>query len=105
MPSIKNPSDRIRIAQLEGRAIRLARDKGSIADAIADLREMADGRTDLLAQAAGVMGGAWSVCSATETGDYAVAFGLLIMAGADHHLLPKFVELGRQRAMTPQHGV
>ena len=103
MPPIRNPSDRILIAQLSGRAIRLARDKGSIADAIADLCERAGGRDDLLAEAAGVMGGVWSVQSTTQSGDYVVAFGLLIMAGADHSRIAKWVEVGRLRAMPPQH--
>lgn len=69
MPPIRNPSDRILVAQLSGRAIHLARDKGSIAEAIADLRERAGGRSDLLAETAGLMGGYWSATSATQSGD------------------------------------
>lgn len=101
MPPIRNPSDGILVAQLSGRAIRLARDKGSIAEAIADLRERAGGRSDLLAETAGLMGGYWSATSATQSGDYVVAFGLLIMAGADHARIAEWVELGRLRARSP----
>ena len=104
MSTIQNPSDRILTARLNGRAIRLARDKGNLGDAIEELRELANGRADLLAETAGLMGGYWSATSATQSGDYVVAFGLLIMAGADHNRIAEWVELGRQRAMATWHG-
>ncbi|HSI92865.1 MAG TPA: hypothetical protein VK925_05160, partial [Jiangellaceae bacterium] len=52
--------DRILVARLSGTAIRLARAEGSIADALTELRQLAGDRGDLLAEAAGVMGGVWS---------------------------------------------
>jgi hypothetical protein len=51
------------------------------------------------------MGGYWSGTSDTQSGDYVVAFGLLIMAGADHARIVDWVELGRRRAMAPRHSV
>jgi hypothetical protein len=93
------------IARLCGTAIRLARAEGPISDAISELRRLADGRADLLAETAGVMGGYWSGTSDTQSGDYVVAFGLLIMAGADHARIVDWVELGRRRAMAPRHSV
>jgi len=103
MGPIPTPTDGLLRARLSGRAIRLARDKGSIADAVADLHDMAGGRADLLAETAGLMGGYWSGTSATQSGDYVVAIGLLIMASADHNRIAEWVEVGRQRAMTPRH--
>jgi hypothetical protein len=100
VPPVRNPSDRVLVAQLSGRAIRLARDKRSIAEAIADLRERAGGRSDLLAETAGLMGGYWSATSATQSGDYVVAFGLLIMAGADHDRIAEWVDVGRKRGQS-----
>ena len=102
MPSIRKPTDGILRAQLSGRAVRLARDGGSIAEAIAELRDMAGGRVDLLAEAAGVQVGYWS--AKPSGGDAVVAAGLLIMAGADHKRIAQWVEVGRQRASKPMHG-
>jgi hypothetical protein len=44
---------------LSGTAIRLARAGGSIEDAVAELRELAGDRGDLLAEQGGVIAGAW----------------------------------------------
>lgn len=35
---------------------------------------------------------------------YVVAFGLLIMAGADYNTIVEWVEVGRKRPVTPMHG-
>jgi hypothetical protein len=39
------------------------------------------------------------------TGDYAIAAGLLVLAGADHALIGGRVEVGRDRATTPRHSI
>ena len=88
---------------MSGRAIRLARDGGKITEAIAELSEMAGGRSDLLAEVAGLEVGYWSVRQ--SGGDAVLAAGLLIMAGADPKRIAQWVEVGRQRAGTPMHGV
>ena len=97
-----NP-DRILCAQLSGTAKRLARAGGPIDEALAELRALAGGRGDLLAEEAGIMAGAWSV--RVDTGDYLLAAGLLMLAGADHDLIARWVDVGRERVMTPKHSV
>jgi hypothetical protein len=90
------------IARLSGTAVRLARAGGPIAEAVAELRALAGGRGDLLAETAGVMAGAWTV--RIGTGDDLLAAGLLVLAGADHNLIARWVDVGRQR-MTPKHSI
>ena len=99
----KGDPDRILAAKLNGRAQRLASAGGSITDAVADLEAMAHGRRDLLAQEAGLMVGWWS--AKAGTGDYLLAAGLLVMAGADHAHLTRWMELGRRRASAPTHSI
>jgi hypothetical protein len=99
----KPDPDRILCARLSGTAIRLARAGGSIEEAVADLRALAGGRGDLLAEQAGIMAGAWS--ARVDTGDYLLAAGLLVLAGADHDLIARWVDVGRERMMTPKHSV
>jgi hypothetical protein len=94
----KPDPDRILGAKLNGRGLYLARAGGPLADAVAQLRELANGRADLLAEEAGLMLAAYSV--RIETGDRAIAAGLLIMAGADVNAIARWVEIGRRR-MTP----
>jgi hypothetical protein len=72
-------------------------------EAVAELRALAGGRGDLLAEQAGIMAGAWS--SRVETGDYLLAAGLLVLAGADHDLIARWVEVGRERATTARHSI
>jgi hypothetical protein len=94
----KPDPDRILAARLSGTAIRLARAGGPIDEAVAELRALAAGRGDLLAEQAGIMAGAWTV--RVETGDYVIAVGLLVLAGADHDQIGRWVEVGRERAST-----
>jgi hypothetical protein len=99
----KPDPDRILCARLSGTAVRLARSGGPIDEAVADLRELAGGRADLLAEEAGLMAGTWSVW--IGTGDYLLAAGLLVMAGADHDLIGGWVAVGRERATTPRQSI
>jgi 5-hydroxyisourate hydrolase-like protein (transthyretin family) len=91
------------VARLSGTAVRLARAGGPIDEAVTELRTLAGGRGDLLAETAGVMAGAWSV--RIGTGDYLLAAGLLVTAGADHDRIAEWVAVGRQRATTPRHSI
>jgi hypothetical protein len=96
-----NP-DRILCARLSGAAVRLARAGGPIDEAVAELRALAGGRGDLLAETAGVMAGAWT--ARVETGDYLLAAALLVLAGADHNDIGRWVDVGRERA-SPRHSI
>ena len=42
---------------------------------------------------------AWSV--RVETGDYLLAAGLVLLAGADHDAIARWVDVGRKRAICP----
>ena len=99
----KPDPDRILCARLSGTAVRLARAGGPIDEAVADLRALAGGRGDLLAETAGVMAGWWSV--RVEGGDHLVAAGLLVLAGANHDQIARWVEIGRERVVTPRHSI
>jgi hypothetical protein len=99
----KPDPDRILCARLSGSAIRLARASAPIDEAVAELRALAGGRGDLLAETAGVMVGAWS--ARVDTGDHLLAAGLLVLAGADHDQIARWVEVGRERVMTPRHSI
>jgi hypothetical protein len=46
------------------------------------------------------MAGAWS--ARVDTGDHLVAAGPLVLAGADHDQIARWVEVGRERVMTPR---
>jgi hypothetical protein len=49
------------------------------------------------------MAGAWT--ARVDTGDHLVAAGLLVLAGADHDQIARWVEVGRERVMTPRHSI
>ena len=49
------------------------------------------------------MAGAWSV--RVDTGDYLLAAGLLVLAGADHEQIARWVDVGRERVLTPKHSI
>jgi hypothetical protein len=70
---------------------------------VAELRALAGGRGDLLAETAGVM--ARTCPSRIDTGDYLLAAGLLVLACADHDLIGHWVEVGREWAMSPRHSI
>jgi hypothetical protein len=99
----KPDPDRILCARLSGTAIRLARAGGPIDEAVAELRDLAGGRGDLLAEAAGLMAGWWSM--RVDGGGDAVAVGLLVLAGADHDQIARWVEVGRERAEEARHSI
>jgi hypothetical protein len=40
-----------------------------------------------------------------DTGDCLLAAGLLVLAGADHDQIARWVEVGRERVMTPRHSI
>jgi hypothetical protein len=109
MDDIRPQADRILVAQLTGEARHRAKWRELTGDeeaaAVAALRELADGRADLLAEVAGVLEG-------TSEGELDEALArqaaqLCRLAGADEALIPQWVAEGRRRAanarMTP-HG-
>ena len=92
--------DRLLVARLTGVAERHARWRepaaAETAAAVAELRAIAGGRADLLAEVAGILLGA-SEGELDEPRSRAAA-QLLVAAGADEALIPQWIEEGRRRA-------
>jgi hypothetical protein len=96
----RSQADRILVAQLTGEACHHARWRELSSDeeaaAVSELRELAGGRADLLAEVAGIFEGT----SEGELDEPLVrqAADLCRKAGADAEAIPRWVEEGRRRA-------
>jgi hypothetical protein len=69
--------DQLLFVALHGTAMRYAAEKSALAEAITELREIANGRNDISAQAAGIEAGGWYAPPATHAGFELVAAGML----------------------------
>ncbi len=101
--------DNLLSSALHGTAWRAAAEQRSIQDALAELRELAAGRDDVLAEAAGVTAGSWMAWPEIRVGHELVVAGLLILAAErlDYDLLAHWVQVGYERglrARRPIHG-
>ncbi len=95
----KPDSDGITTAQLAGTAGRyVSRKPLDVEAAVAELREIANGRGDLLAERAGMTLGSYARDNRDESARKAVVAALLIAAGADLTRLTEWIEEGQQRA-------
>jgi hypothetical protein len=94
--------DGITTAQLAGTAGRYVSQKPLDVDAVdaavAELREIAAGRGDLLAERAGLTLGFYARENRDEWSRKALQAALLIAAGADLTRLTEWIEEGQQRA-------
>jgi hypothetical protein len=92
--------DRLLIARISGIAMHHARwrepSEDEIAAAIAELHEAASDRPDLLAEQAGILLGFYGGGLDEPRAQAAAQF--LIAAGADESLIPRWTDIGRQRA-------
>src|SRR5215212_6855298 len=61
--------------------MRYASEHRSLDESIEELREIADGRNDILAEAAGITAGCWYASPATHVGHELIGPGVLILAG------------------------
>jgi len=88
------------VARISGIALRHARwhepTEGETAAAVADLREVAGDRPDLLAEQAGILLGFHEGGLDEPRAKAAASF--CIAAGADQDLIPRWVTVGRERA-------
>jgi hypothetical protein len=91
--------DRQTVARLTGAARRHARclesTEAETAAAVAELREIAGDRGDLLAEVAGLLIGFYR--RTVEDLQAQAAAGYCIAAGADLDLIPRWIEVGRSR--------
>jgi hypothetical protein len=95
----KPDSDGITTAQLAGTAGRyVSRKPLDVEAAVAELREIANGRGDLLAERAGMTLGFYARDNRDESARKAVVAALPIAAGADLTRLTEWIEEGQQRA-------
>jgi hypothetical protein len=60
-------SDRLLFSALHGTAMRYAAERRNLDESIEELRDIADGRNDILAEAAGITAGAWYAWPSTHT--------------------------------------
>ena len=74
-------ADQLLHSALHVTAVRYAAENRDLSASIAELREMADGRDDVLAEAAGVTAGSWYASPASHVGHELIAAGMLILAG------------------------
>jgi hypothetical protein len=99
-------SDRIIVARLSGIAQRRARWGAATEDEMtagaAELRELAGDRPDLLAETAGLALGTSERKGAEYRAQAEAVVALCRMAGADESLIPRWVEVGRERAEAAQ---
>jgi hypothetical protein len=102
--------DKLLSVALHGTAMRYAAERRNLAEAIAELREIANGRDDILAEAAGIEAGAWYAWPSTHAGYELVAAGMLIMAGGhdgqplDFDALERWTRVGYERGMSSRKG-
>ena len=94
--------DRLLAARLTGIARRHARsgapDEDDKAAAVAELRDVADGRADLLAEVAGLALGTSEARGAEYVAMGQAVADLCRAAGADETLVPQWAEEGKRRA-------
>jgi hypothetical protein len=75
--------------------MRYAAERRSVDESIEELRQIADGRNDILAKAAGITAGSWCAWPSTHVGYELVAAGMLILAGNGRGLPFDYDELER----------
>jgi hypothetical protein len=64
---MSNP-DQLLYSALFGTAMRYAAERRSLDESIEELRQLADGRNDILAEAAGITAGSWYAWPSTHVG-------------------------------------
>src|SRR5215207_5990947 len=102
--------DPLLYSALHGTAVRYAAEQRDLTASIAELREIADGRTGVLAEAAGITAGSWYASPATHVGHELIAAGMLILAGGgrgvplDYGALERWTRVGYDRGTKAQHG-
>jgi hypothetical protein len=77
---------------------------------IEELRQIANGRNDILAEAAGITAGSWYASPATHVGYELIGAGMLILAGGgrglpmDYDELERWTRIGFERGTRSKHG-
>jgi hypothetical protein len=101
---------RLLYSALHGTAMRYAVERRNLDESIEELRDIADGRNDILAQAAGITAGSWYAWPSTHIGHELIAAGMLILAGGgrglplDYDELERWTRVGFERGMRSRKG-
>jgi hypothetical protein len=96
-------------SSLQGTAMRYAAERRDLATSIAELRKLAAGHDEVLAEAAGITAGAWYASPATHAGHELIAAGMLILAAGglgkplDYGELERWTRIGYDRGMAIRH--
>jgi hypothetical protein len=102
--------DQLLYSALHGTAMRYAAERRNLDEAIEELRQLADGRNDNLAEAARITSGSWYASPATHVGYELIAAGMLILAGGgrglplDYDELERWTRVGYERGMRSRKG-
>jgi hypothetical protein len=103
-------SDLLLYSALHGTAMRYAAERRNLDESIDELRQIADGRNDILAEAAGITAGSWYASPATHVGYELIGAGMLILAGGgrswpmDYDELERWTRVGFERGTRSRHG-
>ena len=102
--------DQLLYSALHGTAKRYGAERRNLDESIEELRQIADGRNDILAEAAGITAGFWYAWPSTHIGHELVAAGMLILAGNgrgmpfDYEELERWTRVGYERGMRSRKG-
>jgi hypothetical protein len=102
--------DQLLYSFLHGTAMRYAAERRNLDESIEELRQIADGRNDILAEAAGITAGSWYAWPSTHVGYELIGAGMLIVAGNgrglpfDYDELERWTRVGYGRGMRSRKG-
>jgi hypothetical protein len=92
------------------RPLRYAADAATWMNQFGELRQIADSRNDILAEAAGITAGSWYAWPSAHVGYELIAAGMLILAGDgrgfpfDYDELERWTRVGYERVMRSRKG-
>jgi hypothetical protein len=107
---IMSTKDQLLYSALHGTAMRYAAERRNLDESIEELRQVADGRNDILAEAAGITAGSWYASPATHVGYELIGAAMLILAGGgrgfplDYDELERWTRVGFERGMRSRKG-
>jgi len=87
--------DQLLYSALHGTAMRYAAERRNLDESIEELRQIADGRNDILAEAAGITAGSWYAWPSTHFGYELIGAAMLILAGGGNGVPLNYGELER----------
>jgi hypothetical protein len=102
--------DQLLYSALHGTAMRYAAERRNLDELINELRQIADGRNDILAEAAGITAGSWYASPGSHVGYELIGAGMLILAGGgrgwpmDYDELERWTRVGFERGARSRRG-